>query len=55
MQCFEEVNHLLFLQSPAREELCKFMPGRGLTSIAVMAKSASLHVSLVCIKEKGKV
>lgn len=55
MQCFEKVNHLLFLQSPAREKRCKFIPGRGLTSIAVMAESASLHISLVCIKEKGKV
>lgn len=54
MQCFEEVNHLLFPQSPAREKLCKFTPGRGLTSIAVMAESAFLHISLVCIKEKGK-
>lgn len=55
MQCFEEVNHLLFLQFLAREKWYKFIPGRGLTSIAVMAESASLHISLVCIKEKGKV
>lgn len=55
MQCFEEVNHLLFLQSPAREKLCKFTPGIGLTSVAVTAQSASLHIPLVCIKEKGEV
>lgn len=48
MQCFEEANNLLFLQSPAREKLYKFIPTKALTSNAVMAESASLLIHLLC-------
>lgn len=54
MQCFEEANHLLFLQSPAREKLYKFIPTKGLTSNAVMAESAFLLIPLLCVKEQER-
>lgn len=54
MQCFEEANHLLFLQSPAKQKLYKFIPAKGLTSNAVMAESASMLIPLLCVNEQER-